>query len=461
MGSELPPWLLPDDGFRLPALYGGLSAPGRVDRGAVVDALRSAVELATSWIGIDITWSTFMVVDGDGIRTPLSKTSRTGLDWDFISSKVGTPTWITLEGVCTALAHDPMHPNHTVAEVDAHFPLPSRGEELGRMSVALSVQRWAMYGSGENMPWIAGPLVPWLVTSAERLGAHEGYAILDRVRGSETSSAAEHRGVFRNHDGHLWGYGWSTLLSPSHLERVGGVEQLAELPDAQVVNLSGGRVWLTLGDDPSAVPDATMWRLHEILTPVLPPPYEPDESEVDLDPPLPATVEAVRAAWEAKAEAARAGGRVSGMFGPVGFTLDAKVPEAVMPVAVGPGGDLVQFEGLGAQAAASLLNRLTAPVLDARLGPGPTLRTALRAAVAHPGVVLLKGHAVGPGREDERVTVDGMDIQDDPVLRRLGQRQASKAWQRVLALGLDDALDRPDELRAPAENGGPWSVWWD
>ncbi|WP_421733642.1 hypothetical protein [Cellulomonas sp.] len=465
MSTERPPWQMPD-GDLLPTLFGGLSTPGCVEREVVVEVLRSAVELARSWIGVDTTWTTYVWVAGERWNVPVSTIRRHGVDWDFISTKTGLPTKIDIEGICTPLAAYPTNPKHTVAELSVSFPDPDDGPGGARTLVGLSVHRWAMYSSGEDLPWFTGPLNAWVERSAERLGAFTGYSILDRVRASDGMSAMEYRGEspdegFGGVPPNLWGYGWGTLLSPLHLERLGGVEPLAALPGARVATLSGGRVWVTLGDDPSIVPDETMWQLLTVLSPLLPTPVDRGDREPVDQPVVPATAEGVRTFWQAEADAARAGGRVSGLFGPVGFTLDAHVPELVMPVAVGPGGELVQFEGLGARAAAALLHRLGPAVLDARLGPGPTLRTALSAAVVHPGVVLLTGHAVGPGREDERVTVDGLHLQDDPILKRLTPGQVDEAWQRVLDLGIDDAAAPPDELRAPQEPGGPWTVWWD
>ena len=365
------PWQV--EGDRLPTFFVGVSAPARVDREVAIDVLRDAFGLATSWIGVDITWSTFMSVVEDDVRTPVGKMSRPGLDWDFVSARTGTAKRIVLTGVCTALADHPSHPNHTVAEVSVSFPVfvAGLGREVGRMSVAVSVQRWAMYGSGENMPWIAGPVGPWVMRSAEILGADTGYAILDQVMASDSQSPLERRsappvGGFGSGPD-VWGYGWGTLLSPAHLDRIGDV---GALEGAHIEQLPGGGEWVTLGDDPSQVPEAAMWRLHEVLQPAFPAPRPLSVEAPVEERAVPRTVDDVRAAWRAAADAARAEGRVRGMFGPIGFTLEADVPEAVVPRATAFTDGLIMFEGLDAEAAAVLLRRMDAEALDMRARSG-------------------------------------------------------------------------------------------
>lgn len=315
------------------------------------------------------------------------------------------------------------------------------------------------------------------------------------ARARDDQSAWERRAWFphgrRDPRRSLWGYGWGTLLSPAHRDLVGGVERLRSVPGARVREVAGDRTWLTLGPDPAQVPDSAMWALHEVLVPALPAVDEVAvaavaESQRQADAIAASTREApfgagpssagpptaveIRRRWAADAEAARAAGRGPGPWGPVGFTLDAGVPEVVGPFATfgGPELDLVWFQGLGAQAAVVLLDRLGAAALDARAGSGPSLRAALGAAVAHPGVVLVRGHMVGPGRDDERITVEGVHVVGDPVLAGLGAGDLAQAWARVVELGIDDADSEPDELRPPDDEddepgaiSGAWTVWWD
>ncbi|MBO3085340.1 hypothetical protein [Cellulomonas fengjieae] len=141
------------------------------------------------------------------------------------------------------------------------------------------------------------------------------------------------------------------------------------------------------------------------------------------------------------------------------------MPDLLFDLADGAAADSFFFRGLGAEHAVPLLAALDPDVLDARAGPGPSLGAALRAAAAHPGVVLLTGHVIGPSREDERLTVDGLVVSGDPVLDGLGEADVARAWDRVVALGIDDALAPPDELRPPSSNepdgASGWTVWWD
>jgi hypothetical protein len=274
----------------------------------------------------------------------------------------------------------------------------------------------------------------------------------------------------------MWGEGWGTLLNVAHLDKIGGVEALTAVPGSRVRDLPGGSVWVTLGDDPASVAQASMRALHEVLLPALPP--AGGDYSLDRIPPGGSVYTAMaarahrgrsaadlRRSWEAKAQSARTGGRTRGMFGPVGHTVAAGVPELLFALVEGVAADSFFFRGLGAEQAAHLLTALDPDVLAARTGPGPTLGTALRAAVAHPGVVMLTGHVIGPDRDDEGVTVDGLLIRGDPVLDGLGGDDV-RAWDRVVALGIDDALGPPDELRAPSAeepDGNPeaWTVWWD
>src|SRR6478735_5962683 len=78
----------------LPTFFAGVSAPARVDREVAIAVLRGAVNLATSWIGLDVTWSTFMSVAEDDLRTPVEEMSRPGLDWEFVTARSGAADWI-------------------------------------------------------------------------------------------------------------------------------------------------------------------------------------------------------------------------------------------------------------------------------------------------------------------------------------------------------------------------------
>ncbi|WP_051274596.1 hypothetical protein [Cellulomonas sp. URHD0024] len=463
-------WELPPSDLFLPTLFGGVMTSAVRDVTDVVAVLRSAVELVVGWIGVEVSWSTRY---GDEVQ----------LTDEFWAGLTEIDDLFGLRATCTQLAAQWSNPHHTIAMVGADVPYDNdeAGRLIGQTSVRLSMQRWAMYGSGENLPWFSGALDRWMTQSAVALGADTGYAVLDIARSEDVQSAWETRigmsQVFRDPTDRLWGVGWGTLLSSKHLDRVGGTAPVEAIPGARVRPLPGGRVWVTLGDDPSAIAVETMRRLQAALEPALP----PADGNYHIPTPAPGgsiftdmswwgqrppTADEAVARWRLDAyEALTSGRSTQGTFGPVGFTVAAGVTE-LLATADEPGLASFRFRDLGDEIAARLLHLLGPEVLDAPDGSGPTLGNALRAAVAHPGVVLLTGHATGPSSDDERIVVDGLRIRHDPVLDRTDPTDLAAAWRRVVELGIDDALARPDELRAPSTqepDGDPeaWTVWWD
>ena len=75
MSPDSLPWQAEAD--VLPTFFVGVSAPARVDREVAVDVLRGAVDLATSWIGLDVTWSTIVLIAEDNVRTPMNEDKST------------------------------------------------------------------------------------------------------------------------------------------------------------------------------------------------------------------------------------------------------------------------------------------------------------------------------------------------------------------------------------------------
>lgn len=158
---------------------------------------------------------------------------------------------------------------------------------------------------------------------------------------------------------------------------------------------------------------------------------------------------------------------------PQGWLLDAGVPEIIAPhVTHVPtdSGDLIRYAGLGAAAAAHLLDCLPAAELEDRQNLAPTLGSMLRAAVAHPGRVEVHGYVVGPAREDERLTAEGVVVYGLPEFTLTGHRegrcQCAELFDAVCTdLGIDDAEAPPDEITPwssrsrPGERG--WRLWWD
>ncbi|OJV56814.1 MAG: hypothetical protein BGO38_02305 [Cellulomonas sp. 73-145] len=449
------PWQYPEPGDR-ERLSGNLLVPKGVERKVVVPVLRAAVDLALGWVGVDLTWSTSVFVAGEGAPSQASSFRRR-LDWDFVSGRPGSPTWISLKGVCTQLAADPLHPGHRVVNIDAHFPEWSEfyGRDLGRMLVSVSVQRWALYGSGTQLPRFTPALDRWMVDGADRLGAAGGFALLDAGPAFVGESPWERRTYAKAEAAsQVWGYGWGTLLGPEQLDRIGGAGSITALPGARVQELSGGRLWLTLGDDPSAVRDHVMFALHEALLPALPSRRvlgSAHPSALHRPPPLdPASAAAVRARWsEQQARLTRAG-RTDGTLGPVGFTLG--LLDVLLPMADDVREDTFRVRGLVEMHAAALLDRLPDGVLDARRAGCPSLRRALQAVVDHPGQLSLSGVVVGPGREDEDLVLDKVVLRQH--LRMSGRPDwADETYALLVELGVDDATEAPVIAAPTGERG--------
>jgi len=454
--TDRPPWQYPDTRSTLPAWYGGVSAPARVERDGVVEALRAGVELVTSWIGVPVTWTTTAVVAEDDPWGRDFDVMRPGLDWGFVA-RAGTPSSVTLTAVATQLAAHPTHPYHRVAEVHAAYPAQVDGRDVGRMLVAASARQWALY-TGTDGPWFAAGLGPWVLAAADAIGADSGFANLgDGWATYEQSAWERHAGVpAASEPGLLWGYGWGTLLSPGHLAAVGGAGALAaalgDVPGAQLHERVGGQVWLTLGDDPTDVPDEALRTLHATLLPAL---AVPQFDEVTARAHRATTPAGLRSMWSGALEEARSALRTESDFGPTGSTVVAL--DDLLPVATTLLPDALLFEGLGGPAATRLATALPDGLLDAHVGGGPTLRRALAAAAVH-ACVTLGGHAIGPARLDERVTVDRVVVRGDAVLDALAPDAAEQALTRLAELGVDDAPAPPDEVRATSDG---WVFWWD
>lgn len=458
--DERQPWQWPE-GQWPPTLYGGLLSQARADRAVMAQVLRSAVDLVQGWVGVDLTWSTDVSVVEDGVGNTRADTRRAGVDWDFISGKPGTVDSIALQGVCTQLAQEFDHPNRVVVEISAHFPRYSAhyGRDMGRMITAVSVQRWALYGSGGDLPWFTPGLDRWMTQSAVALGAVGGFALLDRLRASHPQSPWDrHAKILADGAPGVWGYGWGTLLAPADLDRIGGLDVVLSLPSAHVEDLPGGRVWVTLGNDPSTVPDEVMRALHEALRPVLAQRAVFEQSvPAPASVPAPVTVEQLRQAWQEQSAATRAGGRSSGMFGPVGFSVP--LLGLFAPVATDLLPDSLVFTGLGHQQAQVLLTVLSGALLDVQIGAGPTLRRTFQAMVDHPGLITASGLVFGPCRDDEGLMVDQVRVHGDPVLAGLEPDDIEAAYRRLIALGIEGAAE-PEEV-GPAADGDVWGFWWD
>ncbi|GAA4722983.1 hypothetical protein GCM10023216_10500 [Isoptericola chiayiensis] len=155
--------------------------------------------------------------------------------------------------------------------------------------------------------------------------------------------------------------------------------------------------------------------------------------------------------------------------------LDAVLEPVVLPDTWGAT-SFYRFTELDAPVAADLLERLPEEYLRTeRQNDGPSLGAVLRAVVAHPDRLRAHGYLVGPGRCDERITVEGVLVRTDHEFV-LGDHhgpgcQCDHLERFVAGLGVDDALVPPHEVgrwwglgtgRGPAEPEQYWyRLWWD
>ncbi|HRA05095.1 MAG TPA: hypothetical protein PKV13_00565 [Propionicimonas sp.] len=181
-----------------------------------------------------------------------------------------------------------------------------------------------------------------------------------------------------------------------------------------------------------------------------------------------------------RAEAAKA--RHPGHCRGHGWLADAGLDAVLAPLLYGPMyGDesFFRFSALGADAATALLAALPEDYLASeRQNDGPTIGTVLRAVVAHPERLLAHGYVIGPGRCDERVTVEGVLLRTEREYRLCELYGPASTdcecdeLYRVLAddFGVDDALVHPHELdrfhyyewTSDGYHGEPWyRAWWD
>ncbi|SDM74539.1 hypothetical protein [Actinomyces ruminicola] len=132
----------------------------------------------------------------------------------------------------------------------------------------------------------------------------------------------------------------------------------------------------------------------------------------------------------------------AGLYGPRGWTVRAGVWHAladcrdelrstVIPAQFGfapagiitadgtPEDDYTPFHDLGPTTARRLLDILPAEQLADRQNLGPTLGALLRACVRADGRVRLSGYGIGPQRRDERISVEGLWIEDPDLLDTL------------------------------------------
>lgn len=165
-----------------------------------------------------------------------------------------------------------------------------------------------------------------------------------------------------------------------------------------------------------------------------------------------------------------------------GWMLEAGLDEVLAPLLYGDifgASSFYRFSSLGSEAATALLRILPSDYLATeRQNDGPTIGTVLRAVVAHPEDLRAHGYVIGPGRCDERITVEGVLMRTEqeftlcPLYGPPLSRCDCEELYRVLAddFGVDDARRHPDELdrwfgyewSETGYQGANWyRAWWD
>lgn len=160
-----------------------------------------------------------------------------------------------------------------------------------------------------------------------------------------------------------------------------------------------------------------------------------------------------------------------------GWLLRAGLDRVLEPVLVpddAGSAAFYRFSDLGADIASDLVERLPAEYqATERQNDGPTLGAVLRAVVAHPDHLRAHGYVVGPGRCDERITVEGVVVRtDDDVAVDPYHSHGCRCEdleRAAAALGVDDALVPPHEIsrwNVPARPSGTarehwYRLWWD
>ena len=273
---------------RTSTLVAALSVGGRPGSFEVDDAIglvRRAVEgVVQPAMGIEITWHTHASVSSDDLESGLAATGADGLDWSFAGGRLraDSPRTLAITGVSTVM-YEAFHqnpdmerynPRMYVVDVTASFP-PERAVRWPSdgLTVRVAMSRWAMYGGGERLDWIAPAIAAWMLDAGVALGADSGYVLAgaSALTGDDNDWQQENGLRLGRHDPRRWlhAYGWGTLLGSGHLEVVGGIERLRAVSPL-VTELPGGRAWVQLGDDPAGVTDDSMERLRSVLSAVLP-----------------------------------------------------------------------------------------------------------------------------------------------------------------------------------------------
>lgn len=166
----------------------------------------------------------------------------------------------------------------------------------------------------------------------------------------------------------------------------------------------------------------------------------------------------------------------NGIYGPQGWTTRQGVHEILEATQEFIFGDpsFSRFRGARASQVSDLLDILPPENLDDYQNMAPVLGDLARACITHPNTVTLSGYIISPPRTDERVTVDGMTIQANPVqddLRMRFEKDSRAQWLAVWTviadyLGLEGSeSNAPDEMMFYPDEQNPgqycWWIWWD
>lgn len=253
----------------------------------VVAVLRAGVEdVVRPLAGIDLLWGTSASTAADDLGRGGSRTGRRGLAWPFVARKAqegplegaafGAQSQAMKEAFDANPDFDLYDPTMDVTDVGATFPtsVPYRDEPVGGVTAIVEMSVWALQGGGEDVGPAGETLASWVLEAATALDADCGFVAFGYLRGALPGGSSPyetwaglHR-ADRDLTRYAWGYGWGTLLSSWHVQAVGGRARLEEV--GTVRDVGGGRVWVTLAPDPAGAGIATLARLRQVLTPVLP-----------------------------------------------------------------------------------------------------------------------------------------------------------------------------------------------
>lgn len=273
-------------------LWAGVAAQQcTVGTDVVLEVLRHGiVDVAQRALGIELNWGTFANVQVEDLpkRPSDAQLARhfgsDGLDFEFVERRwaAGAPSSAVFTAESSVMRADwesnpdpdRYNPAIYVGEVRANYPTPVEwaSQPISGFRVSVALSRWALYGRGQTLHWLAGALTSWAVNTAAAIDADCGFVALGNGSLKSEDSAWEAQQKLspglRDLRKFLWGFGWGTLLGPQHVTAVGGVEPLRTVA-ARVVELPGDRVWVDLGDDPAAVAPEQLVELEQVLDPVL------------------------------------------------------------------------------------------------------------------------------------------------------------------------------------------------